>query len=126
VGLELEALPKERDAAASGRSPLPPARTAPAGSRFAAPTPRGRPTAQPASTDDLLGAADAVRRPTGRGINAALRREYDRTVASLRDQLGEAAFAAAWREGQALTVEQAVALAMSDDHDPEPNGEEPR
>lgn len=67
-----------------------------------------------------------MRRPTGRGINATLRREYDRTVASLRDQLGEAAFAAAWREGQALTVEQAVALAMSDDHDPEPNGEEPR
>jgi len=69
---------------------------------------------QPVRAVRLLGAADAVRRPSGRGITACERREYDRALSSLRAQLGEAAFAAAWREGQALTLEQAAALAMEE------------
>jgi hypothetical protein len=32
----------------------------------------------------------------------------------LRRDLGEAAFAAAWAEGQALTLEQAVAFALEE------------
>jgi predicted ATPase/predicted Ser/Thr protein kinase len=63
----------------------------------------------------LLGAADALRRPSGRGIAADERGENDRALASLRAQLGETAFAAAWREGQALSLQEATALAMSDE-----------
>jgi tetratricopeptide (TPR) repeat protein len=69
---------------------------------------------QPLRAVHLLGAADAVRRPTGRGIAACGRREYDRALSSLRAQLGEEAFAAAWREGQALSLQEVVALAMSE------------
>jgi non-specific serine/threonine protein kinase len=70
--------------------------------------------AQPVRAVRLLGAADALRRPTGRGISACERREYERAVASLHAQLGEMAFAAAWREGQALSLDQAVVLATSE------------
>ena len=38
--------------------------------------------------------------------------EYDRTVAAIQTQLDEAAFAAAWAEGRALTLEQAIAYAL--------------
>jgi hypothetical protein len=40
---------------------------------------------------------------------------YDRALSSLRDQLGETAFAAAWREGQAMSLQEAATLAMSDE-----------
>ena len=72
---------------------------------------RGRPV----QAARLLAGADALRRPTGRGINQVMRRAYDETVALLRGQMGEAAFAAEWREGQRLTLQEAVALAMSDE-----------
>jgi len=72
---------------------------------------RGRPV----QATRLLAGADALRRPTGRGINQVMRRAYDETVALLRGQMGEAAFAAEWREGQRLTLQEAVALAMSDE-----------
>jgi hypothetical protein len=45
-------------------------------------------------------------------VEAADRAEFDREVASVRAQLGEAAFAAAWAAGQAMTTEQAVAYAL--------------
>jgi len=40
--------------------------------------------------------------------------EYDRTVAAIQTQLNEAAFAAAWAEGRAMTLEQAIAYALSE------------
>jgi len=70
---------------------------------------------QPVRAVRLLGAADTLRQPTGRSVAVRQRREYDRAVASLRAQLGEEAFAAAWCEGQALSLAQAAALAMSDE-----------
>jgi hypothetical protein len=42
------------------------------------------------------------------------RHDYDRDVAVARAQLGETAFAAAWAEGRAMTLEQAVAYALEE------------
>ena len=38
--------------------------------------------------------------------------EYDREVSDLRANMDEAAFAKAWAEGRALTMEQAAAYAL--------------
>jgi hypothetical protein len=38
--------------------------------------------------------------------------EYERRRASLQAELGEVRFAAIWAEGQALTLDQAVAYAL--------------
>jgi ATP/maltotriose-dependent transcriptional regulator MalT len=46
------------------------------------------------------------------------RTEFDRLVASVRAQLGEAAFAAAWAEGKAMTREQAIDCALQSFHPP--------
>ena len=40
--------------------------------------------------------------------------EFDSNVAAVRAELGEAAFAAAWGEGQTMTFEQAVAYALAE------------
>ena len=69
---------------------------------------------QPLRAVRLLGARDAMCKTTGQHVEAADRPDYERNLASLRAQLGEAAFEAAWAEGEAMTMEQAVELAMSD------------
>jgi hypothetical protein len=40
------------------------------------------------------------------------RQEYDRTLVAVRAQLSVEAFAAAWAEGQAMTLEQAISYAL--------------
>jgi hypothetical protein len=45
------------------------------------------------------------------------RPDYERNLASLRTQLDESTFEAAWAEGAALTLDQAVELAMGDNKD---------
>jgi hypothetical protein len=57
----------------------------------------------------LLGAATALRTTIGIRRAPAARPAYERDVASARAQLDDAAFAAAWAAGQALTLEQAIA-----------------
>jgi hypothetical protein len=61
----------------------------------------------------LLGAAatvlDAARMP----MDQIERAHYEATVAAVRAQLDEAAFAAAWAEGQAMPLTQAVAYALA-------------
>jgi predicted neutral ceramidase superfamily lipid hydrolase len=42
------------------------------------------------------------------------RADYTRIVASVRAALDEGAFAAAWAEGQAMSLEDAVAYALED------------
>jgi hypothetical protein len=42
------------------------------------------------------------------------RDDYERDVALARAQLGEEAFTAAWAEGQAMSLEQAIAFALAD------------
>jgi tetratricopeptide (TPR) repeat protein len=43
---------------------------------------------------------------------------YDQAVADLRTALGEEAFVAAWAEGRALSLEEAIALALEVNHTP--------
>jgi ATP/maltotriose-dependent transcriptional regulator MalT len=57
----------------------------------------------------LLGAAAALRTEIGLARWPADQAGYDTNVASARDALGEPAFDAAWAEGQALPVDEAVA-----------------
>ena len=60
----------------------------------------------------LFGAAEAQRETFGAPMPPAARTEHDRKVAAARAQLDEATFAAAWAEGRAMTMEQAVGYAL--------------
>lgn len=60
----------------------------------------------------LWGAASAVREAQSWPLPPVARRDYDRDVAAARVQFGEATFAAAWAEGCAMTLEQAVAYEL--------------
>ena len=57
----------------------------------------------------LWGAAEALREARGTPIPPVYRAGYERSVATARSQLGEKAFAAAWAEGRAMTLEQVLA-----------------
>jgi len=70
---------------------------------------------QPAPTVRLFGAARALRETIGDPPNPDEQREYDRLLAAAGEQLGEQAFAAAWAEGRALTLEQAATEALAID-----------
>ncbi len=62
----------------------------------------------------LFGAADALLQTSGLLLYAADRAEFDRNLAAVRAQLDEAAFAAAWQTGRAMTLEQAIAYALGE------------
>ena len=47
----------------------------------------------------------------------AERHEWERYVPATRAQLDEATFTAAWAEGQAMSLEQAVAYALEEEAD---------
>ena len=64
----------------------------------------------------LLGAADAARAAHHSPMWPDQQTEYDRELGALRGQLGDAALASAWAAGRTLTLEAAVALAVSIDH----------
>jgi non-specific serine/threonine protein kinase len=66
---------------------------------------------QPERALRLLGAAEALGETLGRTLPIAVAAEYERTVAAAHAALREEAFAAAWEEGRAMTLEQAVAYA---------------
>jgi non-specific serine/threonine protein kinase len=68
--------------------------------------------AQPERAAPLLGAAEELCAATGLSPSPAERAEHDRSVAAVRTALGEAAFAAAWAEGRALALDEAVAFAL--------------
>jgi predicted ATPase/class 3 adenylate cyclase len=74
----------------------------------------GRLQGDPGRAVRLLGAADAILHALGERLNPAPQREMDAEVALLREALGDAAFEAAWNEGRALTVDQAVRYALDD------------
>jgi hypothetical protein len=59
----------------------------------------------------LLGATDSMLE--GKSIYIATRFAHQHLVGKLRAQLGETMFAAAWVEGKAMTLEQAVAYSLS-------------
>jgi predicted ATPase/class 3 adenylate cyclase/DNA-binding CsgD family transcriptional regulator len=57
----------------------------------------------------LLGAADAARRQTGITRFKIFDADHELRLLTLRDSLGESDFQAAWDEGAALSVEEAIA-----------------
>ena len=66
---------------------------------------------QPEQAARLLGAVEALRE----GMDFSLRPvegDYDRSVTAVRAALGDVAFAAAWAEGRAMTLEQAIEYAL--------------
>jgi len=60
----------------------------------------------------LFGAAEALRESIGHRPAPQDQAHYDRRLASTRSGLGEAAFVAAWAEGRAMTLEQAIEYAL--------------
>ncbi len=60
----------------------------------------------------LLGAAAALRISLGSMIDPADQSEYQGTLTALRQELGLPRFGTLWDEGHALTLEQAVTLAL--------------
>jgi predicted ATPase/DNA-binding SARP family transcriptional activator len=63
----------------------------------------------------LLSVAAAIREAIGTPLPPSDRPEYQRDIAAAREALGEGAFAAAWVEGQALSLEEAVSDALRTD-----------
>jgi predicted ATPase/transcriptional regulator with XRE-family HTH domain/Tfp pilus assembly protein PilF len=61
----------------------------------------------------LWGAAEALRTTIGCRPAPGARATYERAISMARAQLGEKAFAMAWEQGRALTVEQALAEALA-------------
>jgi non-specific serine/threonine protein kinase len=67
----------------------------------------------------LLGASDALRVLIGVPVEPAKWAEYAELLTTVRAALGEPEFTQAWREGRALPLAQAVALAMAVESPPE-------
>jgi predicted ATPase/DNA-binding SARP family transcriptional activator/DNA-binding CsgD family transcriptional regulator len=68
----------------------------------------------------LFGAAEALLETVGgaRYVHAQDRVSYEHAVEVLRSELGEEAFGAAWAEGRAMTLEQAIEHALSTEAGP--------
>jgi predicted ATPase len=61
----------------------------------------------------LFGAAAALREVANAPLAARHRAEYERHLAAVRARLDPASFAAAWAEGQAMALDEAIAVALS-------------
>jgi predicted ATPase/class 3 adenylate cyclase/Tfp pilus assembly protein PilF len=60
----------------------------------------------------LLGACQSIREAVGLAPTASSAEEYRTHAAAAREALGHHAFEAAWAEGQAMTLDEAVAYAL--------------
>lgn len=60
----------------------------------------------------LFGSAEAGREIASTPLPPSERTEYERNVATILAQLGEVTFAAAWAEGRAITMDQAIDYAL--------------
>jgi len=69
---------------------------------------------EPERAAHLWGAAERLRQTIDCRSAPAARATYERAMAVVRAQLGDDAFAAAWAEGQAMTLKQAIAEALDD------------
>jgi non-specific serine/threonine protein kinase len=63
----------------------------------------------------LLSSSEALRDEIGGTFPAGAATRHEQALTTIRTQLDEAAFAEAWRQGRALTVDEAVALALEPD-----------
>jgi hypothetical protein len=61
----------------------------------------------------LLGAAEALRELQGAGMLSIERAEYESELGQLRANVDPVAFERAWADGRAMTVDEAVGLALS-------------
>ncbi len=66
---------------------------------------------QPERAARILGAMEALEAD----MFHAHRREYERAIATARAHIEQSEWEAAWAEGQAMTLEQAIAYALSDE-----------
>jgi non-specific serine/threonine protein kinase len=62
----------------------------------------------------LLGVATILLESVGTRLDPLDQVEYDHNVADARARLGDEAFATAWEQGRALTLDEAVSLAMGE------------
>ena len=70
---------------------------------------------EPVRAAQLFGASDALCESIHTELLPIDRDDYKHNVATLQAQLDESSFNEAWQAGRALTLEQAIQLAMSDD-----------
>jgi tetratricopeptide (TPR) repeat protein len=68
---------------------------------------------RPEGAARLFAAAETLLNVFAEHLSSAVRADYDRNLTTVRAQLDDATFAAAWAAGQALTMEQAVAEALA-------------
>jgi len=61
----------------------------------------------------LFAAAEVVREDIDYALPVPDRDEYEGTVAGIRTTIGGMTFAAAWAEGRAMTLEQAIEYALA-------------
>ena len=67
----------------------------------------------------LRGATEALHEATGRRTSAWVHQDTEVETALLREALGDAGFEAAWRDGRAMSLDQAVRYALEEiDEDP--------
>jgi len=59
-----------------------------------------------------MGAAEALRERINVTMMQVERFEYDQLVSILREQMDDATFQEMWDEGRAMTMEQAIRLAI--------------
>ena len=67
---------------------------------------------EPERAAQLWGAAEALRQSIGARHAPAARATRERLMAAAREQMGEGDFMAAWAQGQAMTSEQAIEMAL--------------
>lgn len=67
---------------------------------------------QPVRAACLSGAADRQRERIGTPLPPSQRRQYEEMLDSIHAQLDETTFHASWAEGQAMTLERALAFAL--------------
>ncbi len=70
---------------------------------------------EPERAARLFGTAEALRESIGFNLVPSERADYDLDVAAVRAQLDTATFNAAWAEGRAMTMEQALECALEMD-----------
>jgi tetratricopeptide (TPR) repeat protein len=63
----------------------------------------------------VLGAVEALLESMDAILERVARLSYEHAVAAVRAQLGEEAFARAWQEGRAMSMEEAVAYALEEE-----------
>jgi predicted ATPase/class 3 adenylate cyclase len=65
----------------------------------------------------LFAAASALREAMDTPLSPVEQEEYERSLAAVRAVMGEITFAAAWAEGRAMTLAEAVAYALEEERD---------